>query len=79
MSPNEVLSTVKKELAVLETSGERPGLLEKVYKALLTLPPSSTEAERTFSTTGFFVSKLRTSLNDDTIDTLVLLKSYLRK
>ena len=75
---DDVLGTMKRELSVLVRTGVRPKCLNQVYHALLSLPPSSTEAERTFSTTGFFVNKLRSSLSDDTIDMLIFVRSYLK-
>ncbi len=77
VSDSTLLGCFKKEFSVLESTGERPSCSEKVYQALLTLPPSSTEAERTFSTAGFFVTKLRSKLGDNVIDTLCFLRSYL--
>ena len=73
----EMLKTMKKEMAVFESTGKRPSSLEKVYKALKTIPPSSVEAERSFSAAGLFVTKLRTTLNDETVDTLCFLRSHL--
>ena len=67
------------EIAVLESTGNRPSSLEKIYNAMLSLPPSSIEAERSFSAAGLFVTNLRTSLNDDTVDNLCFLRSYLIK
>ncbi len=40
---------------------------------ILVLPPNSTEAERSFSSTGLVVTKLRSSLADATGDTLCFL------
>ncbi len=57
-TPQEVLKTLKREFAVLESTKERPSCLEKIHKALLTIPPSSIEAERSFSAAGLFVTKL---------------------
>lgn len=74
-----LLQNLKREMAVFESSGDRPSSLEKLYRALLSLPPSSIEAERSFSAAGLFVTKLRTSLNDETIDTLCFLRAYLMK
>ena len=76
---NNLLYCLKREMAVFESNGVRPSSLERIYKAMLTLPPSSIEAERSFSAAGLFVTKLRTSLNDDTIDKLCFLRSYLMK
>ena len=34
------------------------------------------ESERCFSTCGIYVTKMRTSLNDDSINSLIFLKKY---
>ncbi len=77
-SPKEILTCIKRELAVLESTGERPLSLEKLYCALKSLPPSSTEAERSFSSAGLFVTKLRSRLSDKTIDMLCFLRQYFK-
>ena len=58
---------------------DRPLLLSKLFDALKTIPPSSVESERAFSTTGQFVTKMRTRLKDETVDALVFLKFYHKK
>ena len=45
-------------------------LFRKEYIAMLSLPPSPIEAGRRFSDAGLFITKLRTSLNDDTVTNL---------
>ena len=35
--------------------------LKKIFEALKTIPPSSIESERTFSVTGFYITKFRCS------------------
>ena len=52
----------------------RPPILEKLYEALKGIPVSSVEAERVFSTTGNFSTKLRSRLGDETLSALVFLK-----
>ncbi|KRX16370.1 hypothetical protein T07_857, partial [Trichinella nelsoni] len=42
-----------------------------------TIPSTSCQAERSFSAAGRFVTILRSSLKDKTIDTLWSLRSYL--
>ena len=37
---------IKEEMASFERNGQRPPSLEKVYNALLSVPPTSCEAER---------------------------------
>ena len=78
-SPQEVFTCIKREIAVLESTGNRPSSLEKIYNAMLSLPMSSIKAERSFSAAGLFVTNLRTSLNYDTVDNLCILRSYLIK
>ena len=56
-----------------------PPLLSKLYRALKTIPPSSIEAERAFSTCGIFATKLRNRMSDDTLSSLLFLKKYYQK
>ena len=46
------------------------------WSCLSSFPPSSVEAERSFSAAGFFVPKLRSSLSDEMIDYLMFARSY---
>ena len=46
-------------------------------RALLTIPPTTVEAERVFSAAGLFFTKLRTSLSDRSIDRLMFLRFFL--
>ena len=77
--PQDILKSIRKEMAVLESTLKRPSMLESIFNALNTVTPSSIEAERSFSAAGLFVTKLRTSLKDDTVDTLCFLRSHLLK
>ena len=72
-----LLSCVKKEISFFEHSGELPKILKSIKNSLDTLPPSSVEAERCFSASGLFVTKLRSSLSDTMIDNLCLMRGYL--
>ena len=72
----EVLVEIKREMAIFESTGQRPACLEKVYSALITLPPTSVEAERVFSAAGLFITKIRTRLNDEAIDSLCFLRRH---
>ena len=64
------------ELALFESTGLRTPRLERLYKTMLALPPTSIEAERVFSLTGLFLNKLRNRLKNSTINELCFLKSY---
>ena len=80
-SPEErdILKIIKREIAVMEfhLMDEKPHCVSKLYHALLTSTPTSTEAERCFSSAGLLISKLRTSLKDDVIDSLCFLRSFM--
>ena len=49
-----------------------PSSLKKLFDALEKIPPSSFESERTFSVTGFYITKFRWSLGDQSINALFL-------
>ena len=55
----------------------RPPILEKLYDALLGIPVSSVEAERCFSTTGNFSTKLRNSQCSSFFETQFILNIVL--
>ena len=61
---------------LVESTGERPTKLQKLFRALSTLQISSVEAERTFSSAGLFLPKIRSNLSDGSIDRLVFLWKY---
>ena len=42
-------------------------ILEQAYQYLLSIPPTSIEAERAFSAAGYIGNKIRSQLGDDTI------------
>ncbi|GBM73469.1 hypothetical protein AVEN_132113-1 [Araneus ventricosus] len=66
---------VKQELQLLDSPEYRSANIIKLRVALKAIPPTSAESERTFSAAGLFITKLRTRLNDKSIDFLCLLKS----
>ena len=49
---------------------ERLSYLQLLYKALMTIKPTSVEAKRAFSAMGFFVTKLRNRMSDKTLITM---------
>ena len=81
-SKSKITDNYVKDLMVQYSRGSRGAiqgdihpLLMKLLNALKSIPPSSVEAERTFSVSGQFVTKLRTNMSDDTLSGLVFLKS----
>jgi len=65
-----LLTSIKAEMSVYESTGKRGRCLNAVYNYLLTVPPTSVEAERAFSAAGLLCTKLRSRLDDNTVDTL---------
>ena len=66
-------------MAVFECSGVRGRLLELVYSLFAVNTPTSAEAERALLAAGLLCTKIRSRLNDATLDTLCFLRSYYRK
>jgi hypothetical protein len=58
-----VMSIVKKELAIFKVEGKRGANLESWYRNLNSIPPSSVDPERVFSGCGRTVTKIRSSLS----------------
>ena len=73
---SEVLHQVKHEMAIFESTGERPACLQKIFRAIKTLPPKSVEAERAFSSAGLFITKIQSQLSDRSIDSLCYLRYF---
>ncbi len=70
-SPKETIrSYLKNEIKVFDSSGVLPDALRKIREALSSITPTSVESERAFSALGLFVTKMRSSLDDDSIDQL---------
>ena len=71
---------IEKEMQLYKiNSKDRPKHLELLYKALKTIKPTSVEAERAFSAMGFFVTKLRTRMADETLDGLITMRKFYQK
>ena len=49
-----------------------------LFNALKTIPPTSVEAERAFSSLGLFATKIRSLLQDDTLDALTFFKQTIK-
>ena len=72
-NPND---NIKKEFQCYEQTQKRTPILQKLYEALLTVQPTSTQSERNFSIARRIVTKTRSSHVDDTVDMFCFLKSY---
>ena len=73
---SQLQTVIKQEIKLLEATEKRPGKLEQLFKALLSIPPTSVEAERVFSAAGLFTTKLRSQLSDKSVNALCFLRSH---
>lgn len=76
---NQMFSSLRNELKLYEKTGEKTQNVERLIGAFNTVKPTSTQNERNFSTAGNFVSKKRTRLSDEAIDSLCFLKHHFGK
>ena len=67
---------LKKEMSAFESDGTKGKYLHLAYEYLLTITRTSVEAERAFSAAGYLCNNLRSSLGDETINSLCFLRSY---
>ena len=67
-----------KEFDLFDATGQQTTNIDLLLDALKSIPPTSVESERSFSTAGLFVTKLRTQLSDHSVDRLGSLKSHYR-
>ena len=67
------------ELTAFETNGKRSENLENLYRALLSIKPTSVSSERAFSISGTFVTKRRARLRNSIVDDLCFSKDFLEK
>ena len=70
--------TFTKEVGLFTSGGgkTKTKALHDLSRSLLTTPPTSVEAERTFSASGVFFTKLRYRLPDTPLDMLVFKKMF---
>lgn len=64
---------------MLEDGGGRGFNLENLYQILLTIKPTSVDAERAFSNAGLICTKVRSRLSDECMDALSFLRSHFQK
>ena len=76
---NQIL--VQQELLLFQSSGgkERSKYLQALHDSLSSIPPTSVEPERSFSATGLFATKIRSSLGDDSLNALLCLRQYFKR
>ena len=70
----------KKKCTCIKIYPKEPtSYFQLLYKALMTIKPTSVEAKRAFSAMGFFVTKLRNRMSDKTLDALITMRQRYKK
>jgi hypothetical protein len=69
---------INDEIALAAKTGELTIKLQKLHKALSSIPASSIESERAFSVAGNFATKIRSRLSDKTLDRFSFAKCYFK-
>lgn len=73
-------SIIRVEMCIYDSAGGgREVFLTAAYNYLLSITPTSVEAERAFSSAGYFCNKLRSSLGDKTLNALSFMRSYFQE
>ena len=70
---------INKEMQLFEATKKRPKSLENLYRSLLTIRPTSVEAERAFSAMGLFATKIRNRLNEGTLNAMIVMRQFYKK
>lgn len=71
-----LLGTIEKEVGLYHNGGTRGRYLQLIYECLRTIQPTSVESERAFSCAGSLCSKIRSRLNDQSLDELCFLRRH---
>lgn len=69
----------EKEINSMQQNKTRGASLDRIYDSIMSVKPTSAEAERNFSVAGNIVNTLSTRLGDESILNLTMLKSHFAK
>ena len=73
-------ASINAEMAVFSSSGRRGRCPEQAYQYLLSIPPTSVEAERALlAAAGVLCTKLQSRLDNRSLDTFCFLRSYYKR
>lgn len=73
------IKNIKQEFTLFRNTGKRTENLEKLFDAICSIKPTSTDSERVFSISANFCTKIRSRLSDKSLNALVFLKSFYLK
>lgn len=67
---------INKLFRMLEANNSKHKILDDIYKSLLSIQPTSTSSERTFSVAALFSTKIRNKIKYDLLTSLIFLKYF---
>lgn len=73
------LKQIKLDFSTLETTGQKTENICRLLNIVNAYKPTSTSAERVFSVAQNTVTKLRTKMDDETLNALIFLKYHFLK
>lgn len=76
LNTTNLTKVIRRELVFFEENKKRGNYLERAYQYILTIKPTSVESERAFSAAGQICTKIRSRLNDKSVDNLCFLRAY---
>ena len=78
-SEDLIAQIICKEMSLFKAKKIRSENLQKLFGALLSLKPTSVEAERAFSYMGYFATKRRNILHNESTNALIFMRNYFVK
>ena len=69
-------SSIEKDLMIFMESGTLTPNLRKIVDSLLTISPTSTSCEKSFSTCGYILTPFRSKMKPDLFDSIVLSRLF---
>ena len=70
--------SLAQDIKLFEATQQRSAFLEDMFKAIMSVKPTSVESERCFSVGGAFVTKVRSRLSDSALSALISLKMFFK-
>jgi len=72
----DIEDIVSKEIEYFRATSNKGEILQRLFMILNSIPACSVDAEGAFSACGLFCTKIRSRLNDSTLDTLCFLRKH---
>lgn len=75
----QLIKALRREIVYFVDEGTKGKYLQQAYNFIKTIRPTSVDCERAFSFAGLLCTKIRSRINDGTLDALCFLRSHFNK